>query len=185
MSAAPPILGAIVNGRAVGLKSANKVAWTACAQCGKVRWVALRGGQPESMFCAICRNLVWRGKRNYASGPTHPHWRGGRRVRDGYVIVWLPADHLFSSMCKRGYVFEHRLILAMRLGRPLRTDEIAHHRNGDRSDNRPENLELKTRSEHSAGHRDARLFIARIQELEVENAELRARLAEIAQGSAR
>jgi hypothetical protein len=42
-------------------------------------------------------------------------------------------------------VGEHRLVMARRLGRPLTADESVHHRNGDRRDNSPENLEVWTR----------------------------------------
>jgi hypothetical protein len=34
------------------------------------------------------------------------------------------------------------MVLAQMLGRPLKHNESAHHKNGNRSDNRPENLEL-------------------------------------------
>ena len=40
---------------------------------------------------------------------------------------------------------EHRLAMATMLGRPLRSDESVHHRNGDRLCNEPWNLQLWSR----------------------------------------
>ena len=44
---------------------------------------------------------------------------------------------------RNGYVMEHRLVMARSLGRPLLPDETIHHLNGDRKDNKLNNLQLR------------------------------------------
>ena len=47
---------------------------------------------------------------------------------------------LFRS--KQGMIMEHRVVMEQMIGRYLEKHETVHHKNGDRKDNRPENLEL-------------------------------------------
>lgn len=70
-------------------------------------------------------------------------------VGGGYVRLKLP-DH--PNACKNGSVFEHVVVMANKIGRPLLPGENVHHINGVRDDNRPENLELWVTS-HPKGQR--------------------------------
>lgn len=76
----------------------------------------------------------------------------GTVTPEGYVRV--PRFGVGRS--KRQRVFAHRLAMEHRLGRALRPDEDVHHINGDKADNRDENLELWSTS-HPKGQRVADL----------------------------
>lgn len=76
----------------------------------------------------------------HQTGAKNGQWRGGRVVAsNGYVLLRVPGHHLAD---KRGYVYEHRLVAETKLGRRLESNEIAHHVNGVKTDNRPENIEV-------------------------------------------
>ena len=69
-------------------------------------------------------------------------WRGGRVVHKQSGYVYARAEGHPRLTAKSPYVLEHILVMERVLGRYLLPHERVHHRNGQRDDNRPENLEL-------------------------------------------
>ena len=70
-------------------------------------------------------------------------------MENGYICEYK------NGYNKKGNIKQHRRIMEDYLGRKLKPDEIVHHKNGIKTDNRIENLEVMTRSEHSRLHREA------------------------------
>lgn len=94
-------------------------------------------------------------------GPQTSSWKGGRkrhrrmdqrtgRIHEGYVLAKRHGHPMADS---QDYVLEHRFVMAEHLGRPLHRHEHVHHKNGDRGDNRLENLELLLFNRHPNGQR--------------------------------
>ena len=75
---------------------------------------------------------------------------GHKKTRkDGYVSIYLPS-HPFCN--KEGYVMEHILTMEKEIGRFIKENEIVHHKNKIRNDNRIENLQIMTFKEHASFH---------------------------------
>ena len=125
-----PNLGDTARGKDIG-KSDRLYIWAACPDCDNSRWVVSIYGEPKSKFCKHCN-------------PKHqPHYSHGRRTKEGYVYLLIPQESPYAKMrIASGLVLEHRLVMATYLGRCLSPEEIVHHKNGVRDDNRLANLEL-------------------------------------------
>lgn len=86
-----------------------------------------------------------------SSREAHWGWLGGRVLTaKGYIGISLKHDDPYKDMSNGQYALEHRVFMARHLGRRLRSDETVHHLNGDRTDNRIENLQLR-QGHHGVG----------------------------------
>lgn len=116
-------------------KAPKAVIWEICPGCAEGRWVFMKHKKPVSLMCVHCKSP--RGEQN-------PNWKCGWYLdRYGYKILRLQPDDFFYSMADgRGYVREHRLIMAKHFNRCLLPWEVVHHKNGVKDDNKLENLQL-------------------------------------------
>ena len=121
---------------------------TTCSTCGS----------PVSRRKSEVRAVVYCSRKCYRikpiPGPGRPRDRAlvpGETTKvngEGYRMLWLGR----GVGPYNGWAMEHRHVMAAVLGRPLTADENVHHINGVKTDNRPENLELWSRSQ-PAGQR--------------------------------
>lgn len=116
---------------------------TRCLTCRRLRQVVT---YPYAKFRGHCHECVYRQKRVNGRFVTGRHYD-----EDGYVRVSRQFAHPRAH--GSGYtVPEHVLVVEASLGRYLSNGEFVHHKNGIRDDNRLENLEVKSASEHAREH---------------------------------
>lgn len=117
----------------------------------------------------VCCSVDGCSRKAVAKGLCHVHrWRqrvlgatmaevpirtsnGDGCLSHGYWKIPAPPSLRYYSNGERS-IGEHRLVMALHIGRPLHPHETVHHRNGIRTDNRIENLELWS-SAHPKGQR--------------------------------
>lgn len=111
-----------------------------CETCGERKRFPPSAIQRGKRFCS----LACYDKR----GSANPKWRGGRSEYRGRAFVYAPSH----PNARGPQMPEHRLIASEQLGRALLPGEVVHHINGDKSDNRPGNLQVVSQSEHIKLH---------------------------------
>lgn len=122
---------------------------TDCVQCGKRMPIQRRPGGTVNRLRKIC-SPICRSEFKKAEQ---------RRLREGRTYEPRPARHGYVRLVVQGgygepsrEILQHRHVMEQHLGRRLRSKETVHHINGQKTDNRLENLELFD-SRHGPGQR--------------------------------
>ena len=68
---------------------------------------------------------------------------------DGYYMIKKPKGYKGRTYIDNRYIYEHRYIMEKKLGRPLKYNENVDHKDGNKLNNDPKNLVLKSRAEHT------------------------------------
>lgn len=152
-------------------RTANGKRMVECrCDCGTTKWVRrghLIAGKVRSCGCL-------RTERNQEKirifnaehrGEKHPKFKTGKSVtKGGYIVLNCPPN--YPGLHTRKKHLEHIVVMEQHLGRVLLPNENIHHKNGTRSDNRLENLELKV-SAHGKGQSvdDLLTWAKHVQEL--------------------
>ena len=155
-------------------RQTNSLKWSQCQHCQTI-FLAYR--KDRNRYCSRQCNGVYRGAewathgskgrdgwtdssrasaKVKMTGPKNPTWKGGVtyfKRKGKYAnqsIKYVRCPQEFIAMARKdGYVMQHRLTVAIELGRSLTRTECVHHINHDATDNRLENLMLfSTNAEH-------------------------------------
>ncbi len=192
-------LGTIVKGAEIGKegwKRYENFIWQACVACGVEQWIPYRQSRNKT-FTGYCTSCLARRKRDrhaYGRGNRHPHWKGGQTKDKGYVHILLSPDDPYFPMASKSKrrVFEHRLVMAKHLGRCLKPYplEVVHHIDGNRRNNKIDNLELigsHTHNQITFLTNRVEALESRVTQLEAENVLLRVggELIECSQGGSK
>jgi len=112
-----------------------------CKQC---KQKTIKFNREGSLFCNRECYMNWK-----RLNPNNKAYKDKIFVSE-YCYLYKPEHP--NAIKKGRYIAEHRYVLEQKIGRLLTKNEIAHHINGNKEDNRQENLELLTIIEHNQYH---------------------------------
>lgn len=146
--------GDIKFGNELGLENTQKYIYKKCDQCKQGYWIRLCDSDKTKM-CRTCYDS------HHHTGEEVFNWVGGHINNQGYRTVTISSDSPYYVMGQKhsgniSVIQEHRLVMAMSLGRPLEIWEMVHHKGTrypigsweDKHDNRIENLSLESHGSH-------------------------------------
>lgn len=126
-----------------------------CKHCGKT-FEILRSwetrGKHTGQFCGQACWIAY--QQNNGTHRTSPAGSGQPKInKQGYVVVYRPwfkfcveaRNQGEISNYAKGKLLEHRMVMEEVLGRRLHVWESVHHKDGNRANNDPSNLELWTK----------------------------------------
>lgn len=145
-----------IDGKPTGCSNKGKISpqrngkYVACQQCGKPKYFP-KCRLNKRKFCSQKCMGEYKTGRPINLKEKNGNWTGEEhKSYHGYIFVYKP-DHPFADRNK--YVKRSRLVLEQHLGRYLKPEEIPHHINRIKDDDRIENLMLfSNHSEHMKFH---------------------------------
>lgn len=132
----------IKTSKELGRKGNRKYISKQCVKCKQDRWIEIHR-EKASGYTGLCSKCF------IAKGADNSMWKGGRTIVKGYVRI-LHKKH--SLAIKSGYILEHRLIASQKYGVEAVKNMIVHHKDGNKLNNKIENLEIVSRSGHPRLH---------------------------------
>jgi len=144
----------------VKYRNADLFEWVECPICNKKHWVLIRHNKPVNLCCLRCGIAK--------KTPTVN--------KDGYEDIWISPTNPFAKMRgKRGRILVHRLNMAKHLNRCLKTEEIVHHIDHNKTNNNISNLKL---IESGGPHLSITILENKIKRLETKNKLLKRKINE-------